>query len=78
MIGPLERDNYYKWFHGILYNILSFLAFSSHMRAMLSDPVSEVHSLVSLLRVNIGHESLKYGKLFFKICLCFIMAVLSF
>lgn len=41
MIGPLE-DSYtsYKWFHGIIYNMMSFLAFSAHARAMLSDPVS--------------------------------------
>ena len=40
MLASLDEYQNYKWIHGTLYNIMSFLAFSSHVRAMLSDPVS--------------------------------------
>lgn len=40
MIQPLEEYHSYKWINGVIYNFMSFLAFSSHVRAMLSDPVS--------------------------------------
>lgn len=42
MISPLEDSHTYKWVNGIIYNSLSFLAFTSHLRAMLTDPVRKI------------------------------------
>lgn len=43
MLASLTEYTNYKWINGILYNAMSFLAFSSHVRAMLSDPVSTMN-----------------------------------
>jgi len=41
MIMP-STFTFYKWFNGLLFNSMSFLAIASHIRAMLTDPVSAV------------------------------------
>ena len=40
VILPVNPWSVYSLFNGTLYNLLAFLAISSHLRTMFSDPVS--------------------------------------
>ncbi|XP_067931864.1 palmitoyltransferase ZDHHC3-like [Watersipora subatra] len=70
IIGPLEHASAYKWINLILYNIMSFLAFSSHARAMLSDPGAVPKG--NATRENIQRMGLKQGQIIYKCpkCVC--------
>lgn len=51
-----SRDYIYSVINGIVFNLLAFLAVASHVRAMLTDPVSSSHIIVGVMW---GHNILE-------------------
>ncbi|KAF6020159.1 ZDHHC7 [Bugula neritina] len=70
LIVPLEGYVSYKWINGVIYNIMSLLAFSSHVRAMLSDPGAVPKG--NATKENIIRLGLKQGQIVYKCpkCVC--------
>jgi palmitoyltransferase len=58
-----SKDFWYSVVNGVIFNCLAVLALSSHLRTMLTDPVS-IRTLLRVLCVSLGPRRRQDGSLF--------------